>query len=86
MSSTFVPPCAIISLTHTTTHDYAQTTAVCTTIDGTKIVYDGVGILTLVEEDGELKVLEWKDFPDPEKRNNLHSWVAKALARGTAVA
>jgi hypothetical protein len=48
--------------------------------------YDTVGIFTLVKEAGELKVLEWKDFSDPEKRNSLHTWVAKAPARGTDVA
>ena len=33
--------------------------------------YDSVAIITLVEEDGELKILEFKDFTDPEKCGNL---------------
>ena len=52
-----------------------------TTVDGTTIDYDSLTILSFVEEDGELKVLECKDFSDPQKRTNLHVWAAKALAR-----
>ena len=50
------------------------------TIDGTEIDYDTLTILTLTEEDGELKVAKFQDFSDPEKRGNLHGWVAKTLA------
>jgi hypothetical protein len=35
----------------------------------------------VVEEDGELKIDNFKDFADPEKRSNLHGWVVKALAK-----
>ena len=59
----------------------AQITVVAFTADGTTLDYDSVSILTFVEEDGELKILECKDFSDPQKRSNLHSWVSKALAK-----
>ena len=59
-----------------------QITFICTTVDDTTLEYDSVIINTLVEEDGELKILENKDFSDPEKRENLHSWATKALAKG----
>ena len=53
----------------------------CHTVDGDKLDYDSLSIFTLVEEDGVLKVEEYKDFSDPEKRGNLHGWVAKAFAK-----
>ena len=59
-----------------------QITFICTTVDDTTLEYDSVIINTLVEEDGELKILENKDFSDPEKRGNLHSLATKALAKG----
>jgi hypothetical protein len=43
--------------------------------------YDTVFILTLVEEDGELKVFRQKDFADAEKREKLYNWAAKELAK-----
>ena len=46
--------------------------------DGVTAEYESLTILTLVEEDGEIKVLEHKEFTDPEKRGNFH----KALAKG----
>lgn len=51
------------------------------TTDGDKLEYDSLSIFTLVEEDDELKVSEFKDFSDPEKREKVHAWVAKALAK-----
>ena len=39
--------------------------------DGPVFEYDGVAIIPLVEEDGELKVLGFYDFADPEKRSYL---------------
>ena len=51
------------------------------TIDDTQLDYDSLIIFTLVEEGGELKIDDFKDFSDPEKRSNLHSWIAKALAK-----
>jgi hypothetical protein len=41
-------------------------------------------IHTLVEEDGELKIVEQKDFADTEKRDKLYSWAAKAMAKQAA--
>lgn len=57
-----------------------------TTTQGTKLEYNTVLILTFVEEDGVLKVLEIKDFADPQKRGAVHTEVAKVLAKGVAVA
>ena len=56
------------------------------TVDGNKLDYGSLTILTIGEEDGELKVLESKDFLDPEKHGKLHGWVAKAQAKGRHVA
>ena len=53
----------------------------CHTPDGDKIEYDSLSVFTVIEEDGELKVDEFKDFSDPEKRENLHGWVAEVLAK-----
>ena len=60
-------------------------TAVCSTADGTVINYDAVDILSFIEEDGELRVVDIKDFSDPEKHNALHSEASKALAKGVPV-
>lgn len=35
-----------------------------------------------VEEDGEFEILGCKDFSDPKKRSNLHSWVTKIMEKG----
>lgn len=59
-----------------------QLTAVCTTVDGTTHDYDSLSIFSLVEEDGEIKVLESKDFCDPQKRTTFFAGVAKAAAKG----
>lgn len=63
-----------------------QHSFVFTTIDGSTIDYDCVLILSFVEEDGELKVLEGKDFSDPEMRRACYTQIAKLMAQGTAVA
>ena len=39
------------------------------TASGATLSYDTLIIISLVEEDGELKVLCIKDFPDPQKRS-----------------
>ena len=52
------------------------------TSDGHEIPKDCVGIFTVVEEDGQLKISEIKDFVDPEQRSQLFSWGANALAKG----
>jgi hypothetical protein len=56
-----------------------QATAEFTTIEGTTIDYDSLVVISFVEEDGRLKVLELKDFCDPHKRSVLHSTAAKAI-------
>jgi hypothetical protein len=58
-----------------------QLTFVGTTADRTILDYDSVIINTFVEEDGELKILSNKDFSDPQKRANVHNWVARALGK-----
>ena len=61
-----------------------QITFTSTGLDGTILDYDAVFIHTLGEEDGELKILGYKDFADPEKREKFYSWAAKALAKQVA--
>jgi len=56
-------------------------TATSHTADGQKLDYDSLSVLTLIEENGELKIADIKDFSDPEKRGNIHGWAAKALAK-----
>lgn len=57
-----------------------QASAVCTTIHGTTVTYHSVVIFTLVEEDGELKILNCKDFADAQKRDAFVAGTAKAVA------
>jgi hypothetical protein len=52
--------------------------------DGTKCEYDTVCIFSFVEEDGEIKILELKDFCDPQKRSAFYVEAVKAAARGVA--
>jgi hypothetical protein len=49
-------------------------------VDGTTCEYDTLLIFSLVEEDGETKLIEIKDFCDPEKRSAFYAGVAKAAA------
>jgi hypothetical protein len=53
-------------------------------IDGTTREYDTLLIYSLIEEDGETKLFEIKDFCDPEKRSALYAGAAKAAAKGVA--
>jgi hypothetical protein len=55
-------------------------------VNGTTCDYDTVVILSLVEEDGEIKVLELKDFCDPQKRSAFYAGAAKAAANSKGVA
>ena len=55
-----------------------------TGLDGTELDDDTLFIFTLVEEEGELKIVGQKDFTDTEKRGKLYSWAAKAMAKQTA--
>ena len=52
-------------------------------IDGTAYDYDTVAILSLIEEDGEMKILGCKDFSDPHKRSAFYAGIFKAMAQGT---
>ena len=52
------------------------------TVDGATLDYETVCIFSLVEEEGELKVDEFKDFADPQKRAAFFAGVAKATAKG----
>ena len=52
--------------------------------DGTTVEYDSVDVLSMVEEDGVVKVGDVKDFSDPEKRDKFHAEAAKLM--GMAVA
>ena len=61
-----------------------QASAIFTTIDGTTIDYDSLVIISFIEEDGQLKLLEMKDFSDPQKRSVLHA-TAKKTAAGLVV-
>ena len=45
--------------------------------DGTTVEYDSVAIITLVEEDGEIKVREFKDITDAEKRTRFFKVLGK---------
>lgn len=53
-------------------------------MDGDRLGYNSLTVLTLAEENGELKVSGRKDFSDPEKREKFHVWAAKALAKSAA--
>jgi len=61
-----------------------QATAALTTVSGVTLPYETVAIITLVEEDGELKVLHCKDFADPQKRSAFIAGAAKAAAQKVA--
>jgi hypothetical protein len=43
------------------------------TVDGTTIDYNWVIILSLVDEDGEIKVLKTKELSEPENRRACHA-------------
>ena len=51
---------------------------------GSSMPYDFVNIITLVEEDGELKLLSCKNFADAGQRDAVLTWAAKAQAQGSA--
>jgi len=52
--------------------------------EGTKHDYDAVAIFTLAEEDGELKIIECRDFADHEKRKAFYDRATKSLGGITA--
>jgi hypothetical protein len=59
-----------------------QLTAVVSLVDGTTWDYESVVIISLVEEDGEMKLIEVKDFSDPQKRSGFYAGIAKAAVKG----
>ena len=61
-----------------------QSTRVFTTPSGEALTFNPVSIFTVVEEDGELKVLLFKDFGDPEGRRAARAWMEKTLAEKVA--
>jgi hypothetical protein len=61
-----------------------QFTPIFCFVDGTTCDYDSVCILSFVEEDGEMKLLEIKDFCDPQMRSNFYACAAKVAAKGVA--
>jgi len=48
--------------------------------------YNGVTLFTFVEEDGELRFLNCKDFCDPQERAIVHAEVAKIQSKGAKLA
>jgi len=58
-----------------------QITFPITLIDGTTYDYDTLAILSLVEEDGEIKIVNSKEFSDPHKRGAFYAGIAK-VAQG----
>jgi len=59
-----------------------QGTAAASIADGTTFEHSCICIISLVEEDGGLKVVGYKEFCDPQKRTTLLAWVANAAAKG----
>ena len=47
--------------------------------------YDVAVILTIVEEDGELKILNCKSLADAEQRGAAFAWATKAQSQGLTV-
>ena len=54
------------------------------TVFGATLNYDSIITYTLVEEDGELKILHCKDFSDPQQRSALIAGTVKAAAERVA--
>ena len=63
-----------------------QFSALCNTPSGATLPYDVVGILSVEEEDGELKVTSIKSFPDIQQHDAIIALATKAAAeRGSAL-
>lgn len=54
-----------------------QWTVSFTSQDGAEFDYDSLAVFTLVKEDGELKLLEIKDFGDPNKRSYFFKFMTQ---------
>ena len=61
-----------------------QCKSMTTTISGAMLPYETILTITLVEEDGELKILHCKDFADPKKRDAFIAGAFKAAAQRVA--
>ena len=59
-----------------------QLTLSFTGVDDVTVDYDSLSILSFVGKDGETKVIETKDFSDPEKRGAFYAQGLMALAKG----
>ena len=57
-----------------------QATGKATTADGATHDFETFSIITLVKEDGEIKILEVKDFSVPEHRDTYQAGIDKAHA------
>jgi hypothetical protein len=62
----------------------SQLSGVFSLVDGNTCDYDSLFILSFGEEEGEIKMLDLKDFCDPEKRSGFYAGAAKAAAKGVA--
>jgi hypothetical protein len=60
-----------------------QFTITCPASDSTPFNCDNAWILSLAEEDGELKILQVKQFSDPQEHITLDS--ARVAAKGVTV-
>ena len=54
-----------------------QSSVTFTTVGGTTVDYNSLAVASFVEEDGQLKILEVKEFCDPQERNAFHAATAK---------
>jgi hypothetical protein len=61
-----------------------QITCVHSTIFGTTLNYDTILTFTIVEEDGELKIIHCKDFGNPQQRDAFFAGTIKAAAERVA--
>ena len=59
-----------------------QSTDICPTIYGVTLTYEAIYTLSFVEEDGELKVSECKEFIDSQEYGAFTAKIAKAVAKG----
>lgn len=53
-----------------------------TTAEGKTLDYDAVAFFTFVDEDGELKIIDCRDFTDPKQRGAFYDEALKVLAKG----
>lgn len=61
-----------------------QVTTVMTTVFGVTLSFEIFAIITLTEEDGELKIFHCKGFADPQERGAFIAGAIKAAAQRVA--